>query len=83
MPDDMSLDDQRMREVFNVIAQRVVKDMMYDARVKEVVVWHKRQKMNMSRETAKKIHLTTVQYRKSRVDCLSQHQDAWRWLCDY
>jgi hypothetical protein len=39
----MSLDDQYVREVFNIIAQRVVKGMMYDSRVKAMVIWHKRQ----------------------------------------
>jgi predicted acetyltransferase len=68
LPDDMSLNDQHMREVFNVITQRVVKDIMYDARVKEVVVWHKHQKTNMRRETAKKIHLIVAQFRESEVD---------------
>jgi hypothetical protein len=53
---------------------------MYDARVKAVVVWHKRQNTNMSREAAKRIHLTAAQYRKSEVDWLSQHPDAWLWL---
>jgi hypothetical protein len=48
-----------------------------------VVVWHKRQKTNMSREAAKKIHLTATQYRESEMDWLSQHPDAWLWLCDY
>jgi hypothetical protein len=33
----MSLDDQHMQEVFNITAEIVLKDMMYDARVKEVV----------------------------------------------
>jgi hypothetical protein len=56
---------------------------MYDARVKVVVIWHKRQKTNMSTEAAKNIHLTTTQYRESEVDWLSQYQDAWLWLCDY
>jgi hypothetical protein len=54
----MSLDDQHVRHVFNIIAQRVVKGTMYDARVKAVDIWHKRQKTNKSREAAKKIHLT-------------------------
>jgi hypothetical protein len=60
LPDDMSFDDQHVRHVFNITAQRVVKGMMYDARVKAVVVWHKCQKTNMSREAAKKIHLITT-----------------------
>jgi hypothetical protein len=38
----MSLDDQNVRHVFNISTQRVVKGMMYDARVEAVVVWHKR-----------------------------------------
>jgi hypothetical protein len=79
----MSLDDQHMREVFNITAQIVLKDMMYDARVKEVVVWHKLQKTNMSREAAKKIHQIAAQYRESEVDWLSQHPDACLSLCDY
>jgi hypothetical protein len=33
---------------------------MYESRVKVLVVWHKRQKTNMSREVAKKIHLTAT-----------------------
>jgi hypothetical protein len=37
----------------------------------------------MSRETAKKIHLTVAQYMESGVDWLSQHPEAWIWLCDY
>jgi hypothetical protein len=37
----MSLDDQHVQEVFNITGQRVVKGMMYDARVKVVVVGHK------------------------------------------
>jgi hypothetical protein len=83
LSDDMSLDDQHMRQVFNIIVQRVVKGMMYDARVKAVVIWHKRQKTNMSREVAKKIHLTVAQYEKSELDWLSQHPDAWLLLSDY
>ena len=51
--------------------------------VKAVVIWHKRQKTNMSREAAKNIHLTTMQYRESEVDWLSQHPNAYLWLCDY
>jgi hypothetical protein len=43
---------------FNITAQRVVKGMMYDARVKVMDIWHKRKKTNMSREAVKKIHLT-------------------------
>jgi hypothetical protein len=70
--DDMSLDDQHVRQVFNITAQRVMKGMMYDGRVKSVVVWHKHQKTNMSRETAKMIHLTATHYRESEVDWLSQ-----------
>lgn len=50
--------------------------MMYNARVKAVVVLHKRQNTNMSREAAKRIHLTAAQYRKSEVDWLNQHSDA-------
>jgi hypothetical protein len=72
-----------VREVFNITAHRVVKGMMYDARVKAVVAWYKCQKINMSRGAAKKIHLTAAQYRESEVDWLSQHSDAWLWLCDY
>ena len=79
----MSLDDQHMREVFNITAQIVLKDMMYDARVKAVVVWHKRQKTNMSREEDKKIHFIAPQYRESEVDSVSQHLDVWLWLCNY
>jgi hypothetical protein len=37
----------------------------------------------MSREAAKKIHLTDAQYRESEVDWLSQHPDAWLWCCEY
>jgi hypothetical protein len=75
----MSLDDQHVRQVFNISTQRVVKGMMYDARVKAVVVWHKRQKTNMSREEDKKIHFIAPQYRESEVDCLGQHPYAWLW----
>jgi hypothetical protein len=56
---------------------------MYNTLVKAVVIWNKRQKTNMSREVAKKIHLTVAQYRESEVDWLSQHRDAWLWLCVY
>jgi hypothetical protein len=72
-----------VRDVFNVTVQRVVKDMMYDARVKAVVVWHKRQKTNITREVGKEIHHIATQYKESEVDWPSQHQDAWLWFCDY
>jgi hypothetical protein len=60
-----------------------MKAMIYDGQVKSVVVWHKHQKTNMSRETAKMIHLTAAHYRESEVDWLSQHPNAYLWLCDY
>jgi hypothetical protein len=67
LPDDMSLDDQHVRHFFNITAQRVVKGMVYDARVKAAVVWHKCQKINMSREATKKTHLTNVHYRDTTI----------------
>lgn len=53
----MSLDDSYVREVFNITVQRVVKGLVYNGWVKAVAVWHKHQKSNITRETAKKIHL--------------------------
>ena len=72
-----------MREVFKQPAHRVVKGMMYDARVKAVVVFHKCQGQYMDRERAKRIHLTSEEYAHSEVDWLSQHADAWAWMCVY
>jgi hypothetical protein len=49
----MSLDDSYVREVFNITVQRVVKGLVYNGWVKAVAVWHKHQKSNITRETAK------------------------------
>jgi ribulose 1,5-bisphosphate carboxylase large subunit-like protein len=64
----MSLDDQYVCDDFNVTGQRVLKGVTYDAQIKAVIVWHKHQKTNMTREAAKIIHLIVVQYKESEVD---------------
>ena len=37
----------------------------------------------MDKKMAKKIHLTAEQYRQNEVDWLSQHVEAWEWMCVY
>jgi hypothetical protein len=78
----MSLDDQHVQQVFNITTQRVVKDMImiHESRRWSFGISDRR---HMSREAAKKIYLTAAQYKESELDWLSQHPDAWLWLCDY
>jgi hypothetical protein len=52
------MDDPYVREVFNGSADRIVKGMMYKARLRAVTVYHKRQGNYYDANTAKEIHLT-------------------------
>jgi hypothetical protein len=57
--------------------------MMYKARLKVVTVYYKRQGNYCDIDMVKKMHLTTEQYKQSEVAWLSQHEDAWAWMCEY
>ena len=69
--------------VFEEAARKTVKDMICDARVKAVCIYYKKvEKVDMVLDDAASIHLTTEQYLQSEVDWLTQHEDAWRKLCE-
>ncbi|KAL5647631.1 hypothetical protein ACJX0J_041986, partial [Zea mays] len=81
--DPYTLDDPYVCQVFNGSADRAVKVMMYKARLRVVTVYQKRQGNYCDANMAKEIHLTAQQYKESEVDWLSQHLDAWAWMCEY
>jgi hypothetical protein len=81
--DPYTLDDSYVREVFNGSADRVVKGMMYKARLRAVTVYQKRQGDYCDADMAKEILLTAQQYKESEVDWLSHRSDAWAWMCEY
>jgi hypothetical protein len=81
--DPYTLDDPYVREVFNGSADRVVKGMMYKARLRAVTVYQKRQGNYCDANMAKEIHLTAQRYKESEVDWLSHLLDAWAWMCEY
>jgi hypothetical protein len=83
LPDEYNIDDPYVREVFNNSAHRTVKGMMYKAWLKAVTVYYKHQGNYCDIDMVKKIHLTAEQYKQSEVDWLSQHEDAWAWMCEY
>jgi hypothetical protein len=81
--DPYTLDDPYVCEVFNGSVDRVVKGMMYKARLRAVIVYQKRQGNYCDMDMAKEIHLTAQQYKESEVDWLSHHSDAWAWMFKY
>jgi hypothetical protein len=83
LPDEYNIDDPYVREVSNNSAHRTVKGMMYKARLKAVTVYYKRQGNYCDIDMVKKIHLRVEQYKQNEVDWLSQHEDAWAWMCEY
>jgi hypothetical protein len=46
-------------------------------------MYYKRQGNYCDIDMAKKINLMAEQYKQSEVDWLSQHEDAWAWMCKY
>jgi hypothetical protein len=83
LSDEYNIDDPYVREVFNNSENRTMKGMMYKAWFKAITVYYKRQGNYCDIDMAKKIHLTTEQYKQSEVDWLSQPEDAWAWMCEY
>jgi hypothetical protein len=81
--DPYTLDDSYVREVFNGSADRVLKVMMYKARLWAVTVYQKRQGDYCDADMAKEILLTAQQYKESEVDWLSHRSEAWAWMCEY